>query len=196
MTMDDSTICAKAAELIKQAFECADDRYESLLRQAYELLAPLVERGVADAQYLHAGSTINLEGRDETSQEKRRIDLVRAAAEAGHARAQFTLGQMYEPDAEFPADPATSAYWFEKSTLQGYPYAQWVHGLNLLNGNGIGRDQALALDFVRRAAEGRFEGAIQFMADAFSAGSHGYPKDEAQAETWRRRLDEPGIMHY
>ena len=159
-------------------------------------MAPLIESGVADAKYLHAGGTIHLEHLDESARERRRINLIREAAEAGHARAQFTLGQMYEPDAEMAADPATSAYWFEKSALQGYPYAEWVHGLNLLSGSGVTRDKALGLDFIRRAAEGRFEGAIQFVAGAYATGTHGFPKDEQQAELWRRRLDEPGVIRY
>lgn len=194
---DDETICAEAAALIEQACDGEqNDRYDSLMEQAYRLLRPLVDRGVASAQYLHSGSTINLEGLDEQAFTKRRVELIKAAAEAGHARAQFTLGQMYEPDNDLPADAVASAYWFEKSALQRYPYAQWVHGLNLLNGSGVEENEALALDFIRRAAEGRFEGAIQFVADAYAAGTHGYPKDEAQAELWRRRFNEPGVMPY
>jgi hypothetical protein len=194
---NDETICAEAAALIEQARDGEhNDRYDSLMEQAYRLLRPLVDRGVANAQYLHSGSTINLEGLDEQAFEERRVELVKAATEAGHARAQFTLGQMYEPDNDLPADAVASAYWFEKSALQGYPYAQWVHGLNLWTGHGIPRDEALGLDFIQRAAEGRFEGAIEFVADAYAAGTHGYPKDEAQAKIWRRRLDEPGVMSY
>jgi TPR repeat protein len=194
---EDEPICAQAAQLINQADECTDeDLYGSLIRQAYDLLAPLVARGVPEAQYLHSGSTLYLERLDEESFEKRYVALIWEAAHAGHMRAQFTLGQMYEPDNDLPADAVASAYWFERSTLQGYPYAQWVHGANLLNGNGIERNEALALDFIHRAADGRFEGAIQFVADAYSAGTHGYLKDEARAELWRRRLDEPGVMPY
>jgi hypothetical protein len=194
---DDETICAEAAALIERAFNGEhNDRYESLMEQAYRLLRPLADKGVASAQYLHSGSTINLEGLDEQTFTKRRVKLVEAAAEAGHAKAQFTLGQMYEPDSDLPADAVASAYWFEQSALQGYPYAQWAHGANLLNGNGIETNEGLALDFIRRAAEGRFEGAIQFVADAYAAGTHGYPKDEAQAELWCRRLGQPGVMSY
>ena len=196
MTEDEQS-CAAAKALIDRASQTEDqEQYGSLIEQAFQLLQPLVAAGVPEAMYLHACDTLYLEGPDEQAFTKRRVELVKAAAEAGHARAQFTLGQMYEPENELPADAAASAYWFEKSALQGYPYAQWVHGLNLLNGSGVEGSEALALDFIRRAAEGRFEGAIQFVADAYAAGTHGYPKDEAQAEIWRRRLDEPGVMTY
>ena len=152
--------------------------------------------GCPEALYLHACSTLYLEGLDGQSHDERYIALIRQAAHGGDARAQFRMGQMHEPESELEADAAASAHWFELSAMQGYPYAQWVHGLNLWTGHGRPRDEALGLDFIRRAAEGRFEGAIEFVADAYAAGTHGYPKDEAQAEIWRRRLDEPGVMSY
>jgi TPR repeat protein len=194
---DDDEICARAKALIDQAYVTEDEvTYDNLLREAHQLLKPLIAAGVPEAMYLHAGNTLSLEGLEDGAFEERYVALIWEAAHAGHMRAQFTLGQMYEPDNDLPADAVASAYWFEKSALQGYPYAQWVHGLNLLNGSGIEENEALALDFIRRAAEGRFEGAIQFVADAYAAGTHGYPKDEAPAELWRRRLDEPDVMPY
>ena len=197
MTEDEQS-CAAARALIERAVESSEDeqQHESLMRQAFKLLAPLIAAGMPEALYLHAGNTLWLEGLDEKAFENRRIELVTKAAEAGHARAQFTLGQMYEPDSDLPADATLSAHWFERSATQGYPYAEWVHGLNLLTGSGVRHDEVLGLEFIRRAAEGRFEGAIQFVADAYAAGTHGYPKDEAQAEVWRRRLEEPGVMSY
>jgi TPR repeat protein len=196
LTTDEEN-CARAEALIHQAYECSDQPLsDTLMRQAHQMLAPLVAAGVPEALYLHACSTLSFEGLDEEAHGQRYIELIRQSAHAGNKRAQFRLGQMYEPDSELDADPAASALWFEKSAMQGHPYAQWVHGLNLLNGNGGRRDEALALDFIRRAAEGRFEGAIQFVADAYASGIYGLQKDEAAAEIWRRRLDEPGVMRY
>jgi TPR repeat protein len=196
MTEDEQS-CAAAEALIDQAFQTEDEQlYDSLMSQAHQLLAPLVAAGVPEATYLHACCTLYLEGLSEEAQDQRHINLIRQSAHAGDMRAQFRMGQMHEPESEREADAAASAHWFELSAMQGYPYAQWVHGLNLWTGHGIPRDETLGLDFIRRAAEGRFEGAIEFVADAYAAGTHGYPKDEAQAEIWRRRLDEPGVMTY
>lgn len=196
MTTDEES-CAHAEALIDQARNCSDElQYHSLMKQAHQLLVSLVTAGVPEALYLHACYTLFLDGLDDSAFEERHAALIWEAAHAGGKRAQFALGQMYEPHKELPADAVASAYWFEKSALQGYPYAQWVHGLNLLNGSGVERREALALDFIQRAAEGGFEGAIQFVGGAYAAGTHGYPKDEARAEIWRRRLDEPGVMSY
>lgn len=194
---DDAEICTRAEAMLDQAYNSEDDTLRDVLtRQAHQLLAPLVAAGFPEALYLHACCTLSLEGLDDQAHDERHIALIRQAAYGGDERAQFRMGQMHEPEAELEADPAASAHWFELSAMQGYPYAQWVHGLNLWNGHGIPCDEALGLDFIRRAAEGRFEGAIQFVADAYAAGTHGYPKDEAQAELWRRRLGEPGVMSY
>jgi hypothetical protein len=196
MTEDEQS-CAAAEALIDQAFHTEDEQlYDSLMSQAHQLLVQLVAAGVPEAMYLHACCTLYLEGLSEEARDRRHIDLISQAAHGGDARAQFRMGQMHEPEAELEADAAASAHWFELSAMQGYPYAQWVHGLNLWTGHGIPQNEALGLDFIRRAAEGRFEGAIEFVADAYAAGTHGYPKDEAQAELWRRRLDEPGVMSY
>lgn len=197
MTEDEQS-CAAAKALIDRAFESSEDEQQNglLIRQAFQLLQPQVAAGVPEALYLHACNTLWLEGLDDKAFEERYVALIWEAAHAGHMRAQFALGQMYEPESELEAAAAASAYWFEKSAMQGYPYAQWVHGLNLWTGHGISCDEVLGLEFIRRAAEGRFEGAIQFVADAYAAGTHGYPKDEIQAEIWRRRLDEPGVMSY
>jgi TPR repeat protein len=189
--------CAAADALLDQAFQTEDEQqHDTLMGRAHQLLVPLVAAGVPEAMYLHACCTLYLEGLSEEEQDLRHIDLIRQAADGGDARAQFRMGQMHEPESELEADAAASAHWFELSAMQGYPYAQWVHGLNLWAGHGIPCDEALGLDFIRRAAEGRFEGAIRFVADAYAVGTHGYPKDEAQVEIWRRRLEEPGVMPY
>jgi TPR repeat protein len=77
-----------------------------------------------------------------------------------------------------------------------YAYAQWVHGLNLLNGTGIPADVELGLQFIRKAADGKFEGAIKFVADAYAQGRYDFPRDEALAQQWLAKLDSAEIIGY
>ena len=197
MTDTDQAIYGQAENLIERAHRCADeDLSYSLLEQAYFLLAPLVGRGFPPALYLHACYTLALENLDDASEAKRHADLIKRAAEAGDAKAQFALGQLLEGGDGLPKDIVAAAHWFEQSARQGYAYAQWVHGLNLFSGYGIERDTALGIEFIRRAAEGRFAGAMEFIADAYAAGLHGFSKDETAAEEWRDRLLQPGVMKY
>jgi TPR repeat protein len=197
MSDTDQAVCRKAEELIEQADHCVDEEtLHSLLVQAYTLLAPLVERGFPEAVYLHACRTLSFERLDDEKHDQRHAELIKQAAEAGHMKAQFAFGQLLEDGDGVPKDLVASAQWFERSALQGYAYAQWVHGLNLLSGHGLQRDAALGLDFIRRAADAKFIGAMEFVADAYASGVHGYPKDEAAAQDWRTRSLQPGVMHY
>ncbi len=68
--------------------------------------------------------------------------------------------------------------------------------MNLLSGNGLDKDFVLGLQFIRLAAEGKFEGAIDFLADAYAEGSHGFPQDISLANQWRSRLSDPDIIGF
>jgi TPR repeat protein len=194
---DDDDACVEARRLVKRALKAADvSEHRDLLRQAYETLRPLIAGNVPCAQYLHACFTLSLETQDEATQERRHIELIREAANAGHAESQFALGQFYDKGGELGFDAEKSAYWFRLSAEQGYAYAQWVHGLNLLNGTGLPRNEALGLEFIRYAAEGKFEGAIQFMTDAYAKGRDGFPRDERVAEEWHQKLDDPDLIEF
>jgi hypothetical protein len=190
-------ICAQAERLINRAHTSVDEReYEPLLREAYGLLLPLVSAEHPAAMFLHGCNTLSFELLDDTAFEEEYIALMQRAANLGHPKAQFVLGQMYEKGGELDADPEASATWFEKSALQGYAYAQWVHGLNLLTGVGLPRNEPLGLDFIRKAADGKFEGAIEFMIQAYENGEHGFALDAEIASDWRRRLLDPEVIPF
>jgi TPR repeat protein len=189
--------CAQAERLITRAIaDVKASEYEPLLRQAYTLLLPLIDVEYPAALYLHGSYTLSLERLDDSAYEKRYTELIQRAANLGHAKAQFVLGQMYDKEGELGDDPEASASWFEKSALQGYAYAQWVHGLNLLTGIGLHRNEALGLDFIRKAAEVDFEGAIEFMIQAHENGEHGFVRDDKAASEWRRRLLDPELIPF
>jgi uncharacterized protein len=193
----DNQVCAEAQELIDRAWVSEDpDTAEALLKQAHALLVPLVSRGVSHAQYLCASGTLSTELKDEDEFEKRYLELIEAASKQGHAKAQFHLGQAYDNGGDLGHHPELSAYWFRLSAEQGYCYAQWVHGLNLMNGTGVARNVELGLEYIQRAADGKFEGALQFVADAYAEGKHGYPKDSELSQMWRAKLSDPDVIGY
>jgi TPR repeat protein len=101
------------------------------LRDARKLLKSLVEKNIAEAQYLAASFALADEFTSDADFNKWRYNLIHQAAESGHARAQFVLGQAYGQYGDLEHDPEKSAYWFSLSAEQGYPPAQWEHGLNL-----------------------------------------------------------------
>jgi hypothetical protein len=89
-----------------------------------------------------------------------------------------------------------SAKLFATAAAQGHAYAQWCHGLNLLSGRGITQNRELGLLMIKKSAEGWFEGAIKFLADAYAGGTHGFPKDEEESARWWKRLSDQRLVRY
>jgi len=193
----DRADCAEAESLVDRAMHTSDQAVcDELMDRAYQLLVPLVTKQMPAAQYLYACDFLSRECEREEDIERRYIELIQAAARAGHASAQFRLGQMLDRGGELDHDAKQSAYWFRLLAEQGDPYAQWVHGLNLLSGDGLPKDESLGLKFIERAAAGKFEGALDFLADAYAAGTYGYPKDEKQAEFLRQHMLDADVIGY
>jgi uncharacterized protein len=187
-----------AAERLVDAATSASNEAASgdLMEQAHRLLLPLVERRLPAAQYLYACYFLSREYKRAKEIEPRFIELIQASARAGHAAAQFRLGQMLDRGGELGHNAQQSARWFRLSAEQGYAYAQWVHGLNLLFGTGLQKDETLGLQFIERAAAAKLEGVLAFLADAYAAGKYGYPKDEEKAAAFRQRLQAPDVIGF
>lgn len=187
----DHSDCKEAERLLDLAgWETDNEEHDRLMGQATALLSRLVEKGMPHALYLRASYVLRHEGLSDEEAEARRITMIEAAALQGHAKAQFIMGQFLDEEGELGHDPQKSAEWFRLSAEQGYPYAEWVHGLNLLHGLGVPVNERLAIEFIRRAAEGNFEEALRFIADAYSEGRHGFPVDAEQSRFWRSKLQE------
>jgi TPR repeat protein len=188
-TEQDHADCAEAERLVDDADRMSEETArDALMERAYRLLVPLVAKRLPAAQFLHACYFLSRECEREEDIERRYIELVQDTAHAGHAAAQFRLGQMFDDGGELDHDPEQSAHWFRLAAEQGHSYAEWVHGVNLLSGNGLPKDELLGLRFIERAAAGKFEGALAFLADAYDAGDYGYPKDKGRAEFYRQRM--------
>ena len=166
------------------------------LRDARKLLKPLVEKNIPEAQYLAASFAIAHEFKSDADFNKWRYQLIHKAAESGYAGAQFSLGQAYAQHGDLTHDAEKSAYWFSLSAEQGYPCGQWEHGLNLLGGRGLPKDEALGITFICKAAENKYEGALRFIADAYEEGKFGFQKDPQLATFWREKLQNDDVFHY
>jgi len=197
-TEQDQADCAAAGQLIDRAGRISADEaaYDELMERAHQLVTPLLAKQLPAAQYLHACYFLSCECERKEDIEPRYAELIQAAARAGYPRAQFRLAQMLDRGGELAHDAEESARLFRLLAEQGDPYAQWVHGLNLLSGDGLPKDEALALRFIERAAAGKFEGALDFLADAYADGNYGYPKDEKQAQSFRQRLLDGDVISY
>jgi TPR repeat protein len=68
--------------------------------------------------------------------------------------------------------------------------------LNLLGGSGIPKDEELGITFIRKAAENKFEWALEFIADAYEEGKFGFPKNPQLAAYWREKLQDDDVISW
>ncbi len=72
----------------------------------------------------------------------------RKAAEQGHVRAMFELGDMYNKGKGVPQDFKETAKWYRKSAEQGHSKAQWMLGGLYVSGEGVPKDYVTAYAWV------------------------------------------------
>lgn len=192
--LDPRLIITEAKALLNAAWNTpSGSRYQQLISWARESLQPLID--VKHPEALWLSCSMPKEGTEHLSGEefdRQHMKEVRAAAEAGSASAKFFLA------CELDAEPTIqeSAELFKAAAEQGHCYSKWCHGLNLLAGRGIEKDEAQGLRFIEEAANEKFEGAIQFLCNAYTNGTYGYPKDEGVAASWWAKLKDKDVIRY
>jgi hypothetical protein len=170
-----------------------EERHYLLIAWARQVLQPFVDAKHPEAIWVWSSFPEDMTERLTEEEFDRRHRLqVETAAAAGHAGAKFWLA------CELDEEPTRkeSAALFQEAAELGYSYAKWCHGLNLLSGSGIDKDKELGIRFIFEAAHEKFEGAIQFLAQAYANGSHGLPKDEQESATWWAKLKDDDLIHY
>ncbi|MCD7760303.1 MAG: sel1 repeat family protein [Clostridiales bacterium] len=81
------------------------------------------------------------------------------AAEAGHAKAQYYLGEM----SLSPTSPQLAVHWYEQAARQGYAEAQYRLGQCYYEGFGVEKDAAQSEYWFRKAANlGHAKAQVRF----------------------------------
>ncbi len=80
------------------------------------------------------------------------LPLLRTAADAGHAAAQFAVGSIYASGQGVAESKAAAKRWFEQAAAQNHPGALYNLGLYHDRGIAVAVDRPLALQYYRRAA--------------------------------------------
>lgn len=191
----DQSIIDEAKALLKAANYSSDfELHEDLRKRALALLAPLVERKQPEALYLSIRVSHDPQDPEYTEEKARDLflSLLREAAEAGSIEAKFRLA--CELDEDKTREEASKL--FQEAAEAGHAYAMWVHGLNLYGGTGLPQNKEKGIEFILKAADLKFEGAIQFVSDAYASGLHGFPKDEVESAKWLKKLRDKDLITY
>ena len=93
------------------------------------------------------------------------IRLWQAAADQGHSKAQFNLGQMYQNGDGVTMDDKKAFEWYTKSAEQGYAGGQYSLGYMYRNSKGVTKDLKKAVECFTKAAEQKFQAAIDALKD-------------------------------
>jgi len=115
--------------------------------------------------------------------------VVRAPAEAGHARAQALLGHLLESAGLF--DEANG--WYRKAAEQGDADGEFGLATALASGQGAPRDAAMARALYERAAARGHRQATEVLADAAIRGALGIApgtRPDGGALEWIRKAAE------
>ena len=180
------------------------------------LWRPYVDRNDVNAQFHLAD--FYLDYYDEVPQKELEMkNLLRRAADQGHADATYRLRQQYpegtERDALLlkagelgsldaqrdlgalyatgdwtgPRDAIRAAEWYQRAAERGHPDAQYNLGFMCLLGEGVEANPDEGLRWLKRSADQGDECAIRLLADLYCNGKWAIPADAVEAELWQER---------
>jgi len=119
-----------------------------------------------------------------SKQLKDELQQIQAAAQAGDARAQTTLGTLYKEGGGVSQDYDKAREWYEKAAAQNHATAQYLLGLLYAQGRGIERDDSKAREWWEKAAKQGFPPAQTGMGLLYTYGKNGVPHDDDKQREW------------
>jgi hypothetical protein len=115
------------------------------------------------------------------------VEDLRARAEQGDAKAQFSLGGMYAKGEGVVKDSVEAVKWFRKAADQGSANAQLNLGNMYANGEGVAKDGAEAVRWYRKAADqGNANAQLRLGGMYMYPKGEGVTKDSVEAVKWFR----------
>lgn len=180
------------ASTIKEALHEID---ASNCDKAWELLKPLVDK--KDKAAIFYASSFGIPEEQIAAFEARRINQLQQSAEYGYAPAMHELAVYYDNGDLVSRDTKKAAQLFKHAAEKGHPHSQWIYGLDLLYGkNGINKDEELGLDYIKKSASAKFEGALESMSEFYETGRFGLQIDVDKARYFKNRLNDEDILAY
>ena len=117
------------------------------------------------------------------------MSLLKPLAAAGDAKAEYSLGAMYENALGVPANAAEAARWLGRSAAQGNVLAEVDLASLYQRGLGVTKDYAQAMRLYRQAAD-KGEAVGDLGVGVLYDQGLGVPADAKQAADWYRKAAE------
>ncbi len=122
------------------------------------------------------------------------LSILEPLAKRGHAKAQITLGIMYDFGHGVKKDPLKAVEWYEKAAAQGNSAVQHDLGVKYFKGLGIPQDYDKAAAWWRMAADNGVAES-QYNLGILYARGLGVDKDYAKAVYWYSKAASQGHAH-
>lgn len=119
------------------------------------------------------------------------LPLLRRAADAGSAEAQFETGLRYDLGEGVPLDYKQAMQWYEKSAAQGHAPAQHNIGVLYEQGQGVDKDPKRAATWYEKAAAQGLASSQAMLGSMYEDG-RGVEKDLKKALEWYTKAAEAG----
>ncbi len=140
---------------------CEIDKYN--LNAAYELLRPMLNNEVAEAQYVYA---MYIAHENETAEEYdlRSLKYIQLAAKQSYAPAQYRLGVLYQIGEGVPSDKKKASNLFKLAAESGHGLAKISYAMDLYSGlNGQIKNEQHARNLVSECVKEEIEGASSLL---------------------------------
>jgi hypothetical protein len=115
----------------------------------------------------------------------------RAAADQGHAEAQYNLGVMFEQGRGVAQSDVEAARWFRKAADQGNAGAQYNMGGMFSQGRCVAQSDVEAARWFRKAADQGHAGAQYSLGIMLDQG-RGMAQSNVEAARWYRKAADRG----
>ena len=174
-------------KLAQEYIDAAKD--DISLQQGVYLLRQAAEQNYPEALFLMGSLTMAGHGVPQSTEAA--FDYCRRAAELGHAPAQYELAAMYALGRGTQMDTNKALEWARKAMDQGNTKSKYSVG-RLLLVRETQADQAEALELLGQAIDSGIDEAGMFLAEAYTAGRHGLPKNKTKSMAILEKLSARG----
>lgn len=173
----------------ESAAENFQEGWRLIRRGKREQGMPLIEKaakaGNADAQHVQGAVYLGLENFTQAAR------WYRAAAEQGHANAQFMLGSLYASGRGVEKDLEKSVGWLRLAVRQRHARAELILGAIYIVGDGIEKDETEGFRLIKNAAQ-KGEVEAEFRLGGLYEAGQGVTMDLAEAIRWYRSASSKG----
>jgi TPR repeat protein len=162
-------------------------------KKAFNLLEVYLKKGRPEAEYLYSKMPNEMEG----TVEAHHINYITRSAKKDYPPALYILGAYYDTGDYVELNKAKAAFLFKQAALCGHAHSQWIHGEDLLYGrNGIEQNKALGIEYIKKSADAKFEGALETMASFYQTGKYGFPIDPDKANYFKNQIKDEDSLGY